>query len=378
MKILVVGAGPVGLSTAIRLIEKGLDVSIVDINSAVVEQINNRQVLETLVNDKIIEHNIICLTTADYSDYTHLIWCARSLNFTDLEDISNISCAGTTLKVIIRTTIDHKVADGLSANNFIFWPEWLEENKSLAPSHRNIVGSNEPLTADIIKIVGNDYDSMPVVDAALVKVWANVALAEKINSMNYIASQILLEEPKTKTSMRDIVKKIYEDKRLGVGYDKISVGWGGKCLIKDTALVDALSTIDANHDIKFNISDRINGMIYAYNWSNKTNINSICFAGVADKPNHYSCEFSPVKRFYDFLENSHDICTFDNSVNHSVNLNFVDIPAGEVLVIFNTISNSDLCQLALCNTFKLILDFTGEYEKCFTGEYYDMWKSYND
>jgi UDPglucose 6-dehydrogenase len=145
-------------------------------------------------------------------------------------------------------------------------PEFLREGSAIADSFypdRIVLGASDDFAIDVMKQLYNpiltqefkppsyaprpeDFDKVPFVvtdvpSAEMIKYAANAFLAMKISFANEISG--LCE--KVGADIRQIVRGIGFDKRIGAKFLNAGVGWGGSCFGKD---VSALMQVAAEYN----------------------------------------------------------------------------------------------------------------------------------
>lgn len=306
MNICIVGTGYVGLVAAACLAEMGNHVKCIDINSDVIDRLNNGHIhiyepgLETLVKRNHAEGRLkfdtdlakgiedalfvfSCVGTPAKSngecDLGYVRQVAKQIGETlsDYKIIVNKSTVPVGTADMVRDIIQHELdRRGLSIEyDVVSNPEFLKEgdavNDFLKPD-RVIVGTDNIRTAKLLETLyapfARSRDKMIVMgirSAEMTKYAANCMLATKISFMNEIAN--ICE--RVGADVRDVRVGIGSDKRIGYHFIYPGVGYGGSCFPKDVkALIntaraggypaDLVTAVDAvNNRQKVVLADKI-------------------------------------------------------------------------------------------------------------------------
>ena len=266
MNICVVGAGYVGLVTGVGLAELGHKVSCVDVDKKKIDKLKRGIVpfyerdLERLVRKNLEVKNISFTTNLEEGLKDSLfVFIAvgtpsRESGEADLSQIiqvtENMAAFMQDYKIIvikstvpadafqlIRKILTKKKREGIDFD-LVSNPEFLREGEAVYDFFhptRIVIGVDEgkeevaeklaelfrPLNAPIIKT--------SIINAQMIKYASNVFLASRISFINEIAN--ICE--KVGADVEEIVRGMSFDKRLGDGYLKPGIGFGGPCLIKD-------------------------------------------------------------------------------------------------------------------------------------------------
>ncbi len=257
MRILICGAGYVGLSIGLLLASSKKEVTILEINKEKLSLLNDKK---SPIDDKTVQdyllnfHEDIKFTSdADAFRGKDLIIIATPTNYDETKqyfDTSSVeSCISKAKKlspsasIIIKSTVPvgftDRIKDNLKIKNIFFSPEFLREGSSiqdnLNPS-RIIIGGDNKYAKEFAKIISefalNDPKKlfMSNKEAESVKLFSNTFLAMRVayfNELDTYASIFEMESSK-------IIEGVSEDERIGNYYNNPSFGYGGYCLPKDT------------------------------------------------------------------------------------------------------------------------------------------------
>lgn len=136
-------------------------------------------------------------------------------------------------------------------------PEFLREGNAVADTQRPdrvIIGEVDRRSGDSLESLYKDfYGGMPTlvrttpVNAELAKYANNAFLAVKISFINEIAN---LCQKLPRADVEVIAKSIGLDNRIGRGFLKAGLGWGGSCFPKDlSAIIDFARNLNADLSI---------------------------------------------------------------------------------------------------------------------------------
>lgn len=296
MKIVVVGAGYVGLANAVLLAQEH-EVLVLDIDQARVTAVNERI---SPLDDDDIKHafaNVslkLSATTDSHAAYegVDLIIVATPTNFDtvkqsfDTSSVEQVVIAAVKKNpkaiVVIKSTVPIGFTDALSAtadsDRIVFCPEFLREGRALHDCYypsRIVVGNKSSKGLKIGRLFLGCSKSADVeivlatnTEAESIKLFSNTYLAMRVAFFNELDSFAL----RNNISSRNIIDGVCLDSRIGSGYNNPSFGYGGYCLPKDTKqLLSNYASIPQN-------------LIEAIVESNETRRDYICEIVLARKP----------------------------------------------------------------------------------------------
>lgn len=278
MKVTVIGAGYVGLSTGLVLASLGNKVYFVDVDKEKLESLKEGKPpfyephVEDLLKRTLKEKRVIF--TTDYSEAIPLsdvvfICVGTPLRVSGEADTRQVMSAvrdiskhlgGKTVSIVIKSTVPVGTAREVEKQinkdhygNFIVLsnPEFLREGHAIEDTFkpdRIVIGANDkkaiehliklydPIIKQTFKRVISDRldREIPVVvttneSAELIKYAANAFLATKISFINEIAN--IAEN--VGADITDVAFGIGLDPRIGNLFLKAGLGWGGSCFPKD-------------------------------------------------------------------------------------------------------------------------------------------------
>ncbi|MDA9283137.1 nucleotide sugar dehydrogenase [Amylibacter sp.] len=257
-KIMVIGAGYVGLSLA-TLISAKHKVTIVEIDESKIELINKRisPIKDTGISDyfknKTLDLEATTFDVSNLSETDYVIVCLPT-NFDNnlgrfdtslvTEICGKIAAISKKIPIIIKSTMPiggtDEIINTLNLKNCFFSPEFLREGSALEDNlhpTRIIIGSKNHIAKQFSEILVDLAVPLRIEvilcsnkEAETIKLASNAYLACRIAFFNELDT---LSE-KLNLSSRNIIHGICADTRIGFGYNNPSFGYGGYCLPKDT------------------------------------------------------------------------------------------------------------------------------------------------
>ncbi|WP_419932658.1 UDP-glucose dehydrogenase family protein [Candidatus Poriferisodalis sp.] len=303
-RILVVGAGYVGLTTAACFAHLGHDVICADIDRAKVASLSAGIVpirengLDRLVRDGIAQRRLrfvisaeavaaacdfvfVCVPTPLRADgETELSYLMAAL-----DSVASRLQPGSV--VVTKSTVPvgtaPKIAAALGRTDVALAsnPEFLREGSAvadfLAPD-RIVIGADDPSVARRVAELYGDVEA-PVIlgdptSAETVKYAANAFLAAKVSFVNALAAVCEAVGADVDT----VLAGVGTDHRIGSAYLQPGPGWGGSCLPKDTRALVSVAN-DAGY-----VFDLLEGVI-AVNEQQLDRVVAKVARMVADGPN---------------------------------------------------------------------------------------------
>lgn len=278
MRVTVVGAGYVGIASALALAASGHEVRVLDIDEARIAQLSDHE-------DPLGEPHVGTLLRAGlplsftmdpgeaYRDSTVALFAvgtppgpqgAADLQYlgTAAETAARFMRPGGT--VVVRSTVpvgtaDHLRSGPLRGLRVISNPEFLREGRAIEDSLRpdRIVGGGDPEDETLFRTIhrGVLEQRYAPVDglsptserprlfwmdrrsAELAKYAANAFLATKLSFVNEIANVAA----SVGADIRSIAETLAADPRIGPSFLRPGIGWGGSCFPKDTRALAAFA-----------------------------------------------------------------------------------------------------------------------------------------
>ena len=258
MKIIVIGAGYVGLSNAVLLAQKN-QVKLIDIDIKKILLLNQNKspIKDSLIQKYLSTKKLSLSYNSELCDdlrSTEVIIIATPTNFNSKTKSFNTVTIESILfdlqqkkfsnLVIIRSTVPIGFTERIKKKypNFelAFFPEFLREGEALKDSlypTRIICGSKSRRAKNFLKILKessmkkniNTLITSPT-EAESIKLFSNMYLALRISFFNELDSLAISEN----LNSEEIIKGVSMDPRIGDYYNNPSFGYGGYCLPKDT------------------------------------------------------------------------------------------------------------------------------------------------
>ncbi len=262
MKITIAGIGYVGLSLAALLGRKHRIVAF-DIDDKKVERINKQapRTEDKQIQELFGSKKLHVFATTDYREAfleaDYIVICTptnydeekKKFDTKSVEDvIKKAFSVNKTATIVIKSTVPvgftKKMRRKYRTRRILFSPEFLREGHALFDNlypARIVVGSKSEAGKEFAKILKEVALNKPEVllmssDAAeAVKLFSNTYLALRIAFFNELDTYAEIK----KINVRDIIKGVCLDPRIGDYYNNPSFGYGGYCLPKDTKQVVA-------------------------------------------------------------------------------------------------------------------------------------------
>ena len=260
IRVGVVGAGYVGLTTAVCLAERDRDTLCIDVDAGRVDQLRrgvpflDEPGLPLLLNDGLSSGALRFSTDyAELADRDVVFVCVPTPSLADgAADVSAVEAAVDELAAVLRpaavvalkSTVPvgttRRVAQRLRGTGIraVSNPEFLREGHAIYDFRhpdRIILGTEDDAAADA---VGRAYGSGTAVmmrmspeSAEIAKYASNAFLAVKISYANSLARLCAL----VGADVEDVTRCMGADVRIGQHFLQPGPGWGGSCLPKDTA-----------------------------------------------------------------------------------------------------------------------------------------------
>ena len=281
MKIIVAGAGNIGLVTALCFAEKGHQVFCIDIDQTKISKLKTgitsifEPELDILLSTHLKKGNIqfsgqfesilnqselIFITVGtpndqngevDLSAVESVLMDVSRLTTTN----SNTNSAAITKTIIIKSTVppgtNKKLSEKYPNFKFISSPEFLREGSAIYDClnpDRIIIGSHPEHTNDDLKLFKNIYEQfglaenkfiqMDTVTAEMTKYAANIFLAARVSLMNEFSRVC----EKAGADIELLKKGLSLDHRIGNEFLNAGIGYGGSCFPKDLEAFNCYAT----------------------------------------------------------------------------------------------------------------------------------------
>ena len=259
LRVAVVGAGYVGLTTAVCLAESEHDTVCVDIDAKRVDQLNRGVAIIDepglpLLLEQGLQRGTLRFTCdyVDLADRDVVFVCVPTPSGPDgSADLSAVDAAVDRLASVLpsgavlalKSTVPvgstRRVAQRLRSNGIraVSNPEFLRESHAVYDFRhpdRVLIGADEDDAAAMVSDVygaGAATLRMSPESAELAKYASNAFLAVKISYANSLARLCA----KVGADIDDVTRCMGADVRIGQHFLRPGPGWGGSCLPKDTA-----------------------------------------------------------------------------------------------------------------------------------------------
>ncbi|WP_219838362.1 UDP-glucose/GDP-mannose dehydrogenase family protein [Paenibacillus sp. R14(2021)] len=338
MKILVIGTGYVGATTAMVFAETGWQVTGLDIDANKIEQLKKGNLhfhepgLEELIAKHVQSRRMLFTTDKKAAIAAHdvIFICVGTPSRPDgSADLSYIKQAAedigrlmTTYKLVVtKSTVPVGTQEQITswiagaqqeaypfdvASN----PEFLREGKAVEDAlhpDRIVIGANSRRAAEQLQALYRGFACPFVVTkprtAELIKYASNAFLAAKISYMNELAK--LCDE--LAVNVKEVAAGMGLDHRIGANFLHAGLGYGGSCFPKD---VSALVNTAHKNNVELHILEQVmevNRTQFAYllgkararlgSFTNK----SIAVLGLAFKPDTDDIREAPALRVMEQL-----------------------------------------------------------------------------
>ena len=345
MNIVVIGVGYVGLVSGLCLAKLKHNVQFLDIDESKISSLKKHHPpffepeLENYLNNKEILGNVNFS-----SEYKSIAWenvdivmvCVQTPSLESNQiDTSFVKKVFMSIQnyindntvVCIKSTIHpealKKIVAELSFNEsqIVFNPEFLREGSAFTDffqPDRIVIGSTDKENAKKVGLLYNDLDTEILftdpVSSQLIKYLSNAYLPLRLSFVNE-ASQIISAMG---GNLKDTLKGIGMDTRIGQNYFRPSPGWGGSCFPKDVAEINSIiKSNNLNLPLISNIKESNSNhqewfAEYLINLKNEKIFENIFLIGLAFKDNTDDLRHSPTISIYKILDSkSQSVHIFD-------------------------------------------------------------------
>ena len=349
MNISIIGAGYVGLITGIGFAKLNNKVSIIDLNTSLIERLNKFELpfyepdLQEYINDKLVIENInycseyelgidkdtelvfVCVQTPTNLDSgnTETKFVESALEkLKKLENLNFNICIKSTIKSELVELLCEKL--NIDFNKIIFNPEFLREGSAFYDffnPDRIVIGGFDKNTIDDFSKIYDEFECKIVVtdpkSSQLIKYLSNTYLAMRLSFVN--ETYKLVQENAGDPLM--VLESIGLDKRIGNHYFRPSPGWGGSCFPKDVK--EVVSSYQDKYELPL-ISNILKSNDLQIDWfveylnrtSKEQNLTNIVLIGAPFKENTDDLRESPTLKIYNKLKSfNSNIAIFDSRVN---------------------------------------------------------------
>ena len=353
MNIAVVGAGYVGLITGIGFAKLNHQVSIIDLNNDLINNLNNNKApfyepeLEENLNDLDLRNKLNFSTSYEESidKNTDIVFvCVQTPTNLDTgnTDTGYISSVLIKLKELeslnftlcIKSTINSNLVQNISKNiglNFeriIFNPEFLREGSAFYDffnPDRIIIGGSHKEEINKFTKLYESFDCEKIItdsnSSQMIKYLSNTYLAMRLSFVN--ETYRLVSE--FNGNPEEVLNAIGKDKRIGNDYFRPSPGWGGSCFPKDVK--EVISSFQMDYQLPI-ISEILRSNELHMEWFvdyilkiiNEQSLENIVLIGAPFKENTDDLRESPSLKIYKLIQEKFKnvwILDFDVSLSKS-------------------------------------------------------------
>ncbi|HET7667419.1 MAG TPA: UDP-glucose/GDP-mannose dehydrogenase family protein [Mycobacterium sp.] len=259
LRTAVIGAGYVGLTTAVCLAERDHDTVCVDVDADRVDQLRRGVVsidepgLPLLLRQGLEQGNLrFGCDYAELADRDVVFVCVATPSGSDgsanlasvdaaVDRLASVLREGTVL--VVKSTVPVGTTRRLSKRlrpfgiHAVSNPEFLRESHAVYDFRnpdRVVIGTDDDEAADLVsKLYGAGAATMRMSpeSAELAKYASNAFLAVKISYANSLAQLCA----RVGATIDDVTRCMGADVRIGQHFLQPGPGWGGSCLPKDTA-----------------------------------------------------------------------------------------------------------------------------------------------
>ena len=337
MNIAVVGAGYVGLITGIGFAKLNHQVSIIDLNNDLINNLNNNKApfyepeLEENLNDLDLRNKLNFSTSYEESidKNTDIVFvCVQTptnidTGNTDTDYISSVliklkELESLNFTLCIKSTINSNLVQNISKNiglNFeriIFNLEFLREGSAFYdffnPDRIIIGGSHEEEINKFTKLY-ESFDCEKIItdpiSSQMIKYLSNTYLAMRLSFVNETYRLV----SKFDGNPEEVLYGIGKDNRIGNHYFRPSPGWGGSCFPKDVK--EVINSIQEKHELPI-ISEILNSNQLHMDWFadfiiekvNDQNFKNIVLIRAPFKENTDDLRDSPSLKIYEKINKS--------------------------------------------------------------------------
>tara|TARA_B100001057_G_scaffold376264_1_gene381352 strand:- start:117572 stop:118780 length:1209 start_codon:yes stop_codon:yes gene_type:complete len=353
MNISVIGAGYVGLITGLGFAKLNHNVSIVDLNHDLINNLNENKApfyepqLVDHLNDSTVRNNL-CFSK-DYqesiNENTDIVFvCVQTP--TDLDTgktkTEHIASVLTELKKIesfnfiicIKSTIKGSLVEKISTEmdldftKIIFNPEFLREGSAFYDffnPDRIVIGGSDQKGLDKCLELYESFNCEKIItdsnSSQMIKYLSNTYLAMRLSFVNETFRLV----SEFNGNPEKVLRAIGKDKRIGNDYFRPSPGWGGSCFPKDVK--EVMNSFQVNYQLpiisqilRSNELHMVWFVDYILEIIDDQSLENIVLIGAPFKENTDDLRESPSLKIYELIEEKYKniwILEFDVSLSNS-------------------------------------------------------------
>ncbi len=335
MNISVIGAGYVGLITGIGFAKLNHQVSIVDLNDDLINNLNENRPpfyepeLVEYLNDSNIRNNLFFSTSYQKSinENTDIVFvCVQTPTDPDtgktktdyissvltelkkIESFNFIICIKSTIKATLVEKISNEI--DLDYKKIIFNPEFLREGSAFYDffnPDRIVIGGSDQKGLNQCTELYESFDCEKIItdsnSSQMIKYLSNTYLAMRLSFVN--ETYRLVSE--FNGNPEEVLNAIGKDKRIGNDYFRPSPGWGGSCFPKDVK--EVISSFQMDYQLPI-ISEILRSNELHMAWFvdyilkiiNEQSLENIVLIGAPFKENTDDLRESPSLKIYKLIE----------------------------------------------------------------------------
>ena len=335
MNIVVIGVGYVGLVSGLCLAKLKHKIQFLDIDESKINSLKKHQPpffepeLADYLNNKEILDNVNFS-----SEYKNIAWdnvdivivCVQTPSlesnqidtsfvkkvFMSIQNYINDNTVVCIKSTIHPEALEKIVADlSFDQSRIVFNPEFLREGSAFTDffqPDRIVIGSTDKENAKKVGSLYRDLDTEILftdpVSSQLIKYLSNAYLPLRLSFVNE-ASQIISVMG---GNLKETLKGIGMDTRIGQNYFRPSPGWGGSCFPKDVAEINSImKSNNLNLPLISNIKESNSNhqewfVEYLINLKNEKKFENIFLIGLAFKDNTDDLRHSPTISIYKILD----------------------------------------------------------------------------
>ena len=349
MNIVIVGTGYVGLVTGVGFAEQGHEVSFIDLDTPKINKLKNKDLpFYEPELDKYFSKDENFERMSFNADYASIDWnnvevvfiCVQTPNNVDtnsvdtkflesaITEISNIK--NKDIVVTVKSTIPPYEIDnvcnniGFDKNLLTFNPEFLREGSAIYdffnPDRIVIGGLNEEKINKLKKLyegINADIITTDPVSSQLIKYLSNTYLPMRLS----FANEATRLSEYSGANLKDVLRGIGLDSRIGSHYFRPSPSWGGSCFPKDLVEVNNFyNKEELNLPLISNIINSNNEHLIwtikqLQSLKNNNNLKKIVLVGAAFKEDTDDLRNSPTISVYKMLmEMGEEVIILDTEI----------------------------------------------------------------
>lgn len=348
LRITVVGTGYVGLVTGVCLANSGHDVTCVDIDPVKIDLLRSgrspiyepgiEELLRTTLDRGTLRFATPNAGWRDLIGDVTFIAVGTPMSPSGAADLSQVRAAVSALcdaadrpfTLVMKSTVPPGTGATLTGRflaaarhsiAYVSNPEFLREGKALEDwyhTDRIVIGADDPAAVMVMRALYEDIDSPIVVtdvaSAETIKYASNAFLSTKISFINEIANLC----DAVGADIDSVARGIGLDARIGPGFLRAGIGYGGSCFPKDTRALDFIATLNGyeftllKSVIDVNNRQRLLPVIHLARALPDLHARTVAVLGLAFKPDTDDVRESPAADIVpQLLEEGATVVTYD-------------------------------------------------------------------